>query len=103
MNRLYTKHAAIKYLREQIGRMSERAFEEEVNQGRILEKPYGRSVRYRKEDLDRWQTITRTRHIDCSNGTAGGTRISRSSLLDGELSFAKLLAKQTSRARKTGA
>lgn len=103
MNKLYTTNAAIKYLREQTGAMSLKVFTEEVRQGRIPEKPYGKTVRFRKEDLDRWQTITHTHHTDLPKEAESGTRVSRSSLMDGELSFANLLAKEKPLMRKTGA
>ena len=102
MNKLYTKNAAIQYLREQTGQMSRQVFAEEVRQGRIPEKPYGKSVRYRKEDLDRWQTITHMHRTDYSDETVSGMRTSRSLLLDDGLSFADLLAKQTNKKRKIG-
>ena len=103
MNKLYTQNAAIKYLREQTGQMSLKVFTEEVRQGRIPEKPYGKGVRFRKEDLDRWQTITQMHHTDYTNVAKSGTRISRSLLKDAELSFANLVAKQTSNVRKNTA
>ena len=100
MNKLYTQSAAIQYLREQCGQMTVRVFMEEVRQGRIPEKPYGKSVRFRKEDLDRWQTLTHMHHIDCSKEANTGMRISRSLLKDTELSFVNLLAKQKSKTHK---
>ena len=103
MNKLYTTAAAIQYLREQTGAMSLKVFTEEVKQGRIPEKPYGKTVRFRKEDLDRWQTITHTHHTDYSNEMVSGTHVSRSSLMDEGLSFANLQAKLKSNLRKLGA
>lgn len=103
MNKLYTTNAAIKYLREQTGAMSLKVFTEEVRQGRIPEKPYGNTIRFRKEDLDRWQTITRTHHTDYSKETESGTRAYRSSWETEELSFAKVLAQEKPLMRKIGA
>lgn len=101
MNKLYTQNAAIKYLREQTGQMSLKVFVQEVQAGRIPEKPYGKGVRYRQEDLDRWQTITHIHHIDCSKEANTGTRISRSLFKEEGLSFAKRLAKQNLNAHKS--
>lgn len=103
MNKLYTTHAAIKYLREQTGAMSLKIFTQEVEQGRIPVKPYGNTIRFRKEDLDKWQTITRIAHTDYTNETASGTRAYRSSLATEELSFAKVLAQEKPQMRKIGA
>lgn len=103
MNKLYTTNAAIKYLREQTGSMSLRVFTEEVKLGRIPVKPYGKTVRFRKEDLDKWQTITHIAHTDYSKETGSGMRVSRSSLMGEELSFANLLAKEKSNVHKLGA
>lgn len=103
MNKLFTQDAAIKYLREQCGQMSLKVFTQEVEQGRIPEKPYGKGVRFRKEDLDKWQTITHIHHIDSSKEANTGTRISRSSFKGEGLSFAKLLAKQQSKTHKNTA
>ena len=102
MNKLFTQSAAIKYLREQTGQMSLRVFTEEVKQGRIPEKPYGKAVRFRKEDLDKWQTITHMHHTDYSSEVKSGTHISRSSLKGEESSFANLLAKRTLVKRNNG-
>lgn len=103
MNKLYSRNAAIKYLKEQTGNMSLRIFVAEVEAGRIPEKPYGKGVRFRKEDLDRWQTITHMHHTNLSKETESGTRVSRSSLMDEGLSFANLLARGKFRSRKIGA
>lgn len=103
MNKLYTQNAAIKYLREHTGKMSLKVFTEEVKQGRIPEKPYGKGVRFRQEDLDKWQTLTNMHHTDYSKETGSGTHVSRSLLMDEELSFANLLAKQKSPLHKLGA
>ena len=48
MNKLYSRDAAIKYLKQQTGMMTLKAFNAEVNAGRIPQKPYGNSFRYRQ-------------------------------------------------------
>ena len=103
MNKLYSRNAAIKYLKEQTGNMTLRVFNAEVAAGRIPEKPYGNGVRFRQEDLDRWQTITHTHHTDLSKEMGSGMHVSRSSLVGGELSFANLLAQEKYPPHKIGA
>ena len=103
MNKLYSRNAAIKYLKEQTGNMTLNTFNVEVAAGRIPVKPYGNTVRFRQEDLDRWQTLTFAHHSEYTDAANSGTRVSQSSLLDAELSFANLQAKQPPRGRKIGA
>lgn len=90
MGKLLSRNAAIAYLRESCGSMSMKVFMNEVHAGRIPAKPYGKNYRYRQEDLDLWQNITK--HLsEYSNAEKSGTRISRSSRMDAELSFDNLL------------
>jgi hypothetical protein len=89
MNKLYSRDAAIKYLKQQTGMMTLKAFNAEVNAGRIPQKPYGNSFRYRQEDLDKWQTLTHIHHSESTNVGNTGTRTSHSALADAGLSFVK--------------
>lgn len=100
MNKLYSRNAAIKYLKEQTGMMTLRIFMAEVSAGRIPEKPYGNTVRFRQEDLDKWQTITNIHHSDYTNVAKSGTHISRSNLMDADLSFVKRQAKAMKRVQQ---
>lgn len=95
MNKLLTKNAAIKYLREKTGSMSLRTFDAEVNAGRLPVKPYGNTLRFRQEDLESWAKTTYIHHSESIVVANSGTRTSRSVLMDGELSFVKRLAKRT--------
>ncbi len=90
MKKLLTQNAAIAYLRNVCGAMSIKVFQEEVRAGRIPQKPFGKTVRYRQEDLDKWCDITKV-HSDYSNVAKSGTRTSRSLFRDSGLSFAKVL------------
>lgn len=102
MNKLYTKNAAIKYLRGIIGSMSLKTFDTEVSAGRIPMKPYGNTVRFRQEDLDTWLNLTITFRSDYTKEGTSGTHTSRSMLLDGDLSFENLPGAKTSSRRKLG-
>ena len=97
MNKLYTKNAAIKYLRELTGSMSLHTFEAEIAAGRIPVKPYGNTSRFRQEDLDLWAKITITPLSESTNVATHGTRISRSALMDTDLSFVKRLGAKMKR------
>ncbi len=102
MGKLLSRNAAIAYLRESCGSMSMKVFMAEVHAGRIPAKPYGKNYRYRQEDLDLWQNITK--HLsEYSSGAKSTTRTSRSLLLGDELSFVKRRAAQLHRPRLNGA
>ena len=100
MNKLYSRNAAIKYLKEQTGNMTLRVFNAEVAAGRIPEKPYGNSVRFRQEDLNKWQTLTYVHRSDCTNVDKSGTHTSHSVLADIGLSFVKRQGVQTKRRQR---
>lgn len=102
MDRLLTMDAAIKYLRERAGSMSYKTFMAEINAGRLPYKPYGTKMRFRRQDLDTWLHTTETHHSDFTNVATRGTHISRASLMDADLSFAKLLEQRSGLRRRNG-
>ena len=102
MDKLLTVDASIKYLRERAGSMSYKTFMAEINAGRLPYKPYGVKMRFRQQDLDTWLNTTEIHHSDYTNAAKRGTHISRLSLMDSELSFAKLLEQRKGLRRNNG-
>ena len=102
MGQIIAKYQAIKYLRERAGRMSEAILDAEVASGRIPVKPFGNKIRFRTEDLDKWLETSEVR-LEYIGVATPGTHTSRSSLLDGGLSFVKRLGARTRNQRPTGA
>ena len=102
MGQIIPKYLAVKYLRERAGRMSEKILDAEVAHGRIPVKPFGNKIRFRTEDLDKWLETSEVRFESIGVATPG-TRTSRSSLLDGGLSFVKRLGAKTHNQQPTGA
>lgn len=83
--------------------MNPRTFVSLVKAGYIPVVPYGRSFRYNVEDLIRWANSARPLSDYLGDQTRrSGTRISRSQLVDAELSFAKLLDARVSAKQPSG-
>lgn len=91
MGQLLTQKSACEYLRHSCGSMSVHTFNKEVAAGRIPVKWFGRSKRYRIEDLDAWQQKTIVRS-DYTSAAKSGTRIYHSLPRATGMSFAQARA-----------
>ena len=95
---LLTQQKAARFLN-----MNVRTFVREVKAGRIPVVPYGRTFRYNVRDLIRWANSARPLSDYLGDQTRrSGMHISRSQLMDTELSFVSLLDARTNAKRQIG-